>query len=255
MTQPAYAPWPASSECLYPPIKASAPAVESKPETDEQIKAFLQGYDFFILIDKSSSMKWDVSEGCGVSRWNETRECLKRIASESANYDPNGVDVCFFGAHTEWHENIESAKKVDMLFNKITPRGSTNLTEALEETFEKHIKKRSKDPNQKSIVLVITDGCSDDEDATAKAIKEFTKSGLDKSRFFEYVDSLGEITNKTKEFGIRFFQVGEDEEATEFLKSLDTKLRTKVDIVATGNIDELQSTSSIRKAFLQAIYD
>lgn len=246
---PPYAP-----SSLYPNPSAP-PANEAlrKPSTDDQIQAFLTKCDFFILIDKSGSMKYDIEEGASESRWDVVRESLRMIVENAAALDKDGVDVCLFGSNVSWYEGIESAEKVDLLF-KEKPRGSTNLTEALKQTFQKHKERKEENPEQKTIVLTITDGKPDDPESVEEAIIEFAKTGLNPENIIS--EKKGKKTTKfTHEFGIRFFQVGNDKGATEFLKFLDRDLRAEVDIVCTGNIEDLKSDQGIRKTFFETIWN
>lgn len=60
----------------------------------------------------------------------------------------------------------------------------------------------------------------------------------------------------THELGVLFFQVGSDEEATEFLEGLDDRLRgVKVDFIDHKPIDDLSSEDSVRECFVDAFFD
>ncbi|NGX58754.1 MAG: hypothetical protein K940chlam3_01662 [Chlamydiae bacterium] len=235
----------------------TAPNTHIKPTTPEEQRAFLRGYDFFVLIDSSGSMKFDVERGCGESRWETVKEYLQFIVKEAVEFDPDGVEVCFFGTRVKWIKKpVESSESVNAAFNEIKkPRGSTNLTDALDETFKRHIDRKKSNPNQKSIILVITDGAANDPTKVESKVRGMTRK-LDATKIFDCRNSTGETIKTTLEMGIRFFQVGDDEEAKDFLENLDENLKgAKADIVDTGDIEELTGSDGVRQALVNAIWE
>ena len=80
---------------------------------------------------------------------------------------------------------------------------------------------------------------------------------------FDYPTKKGKTIKKTLELGVRFFQIGKDAKATQFLQQLDDHLGKtmkhnhldKIDIVDTGNLDEVTDRNQIAEAFVNAIFD
>ena len=64
----------------------------TKPVTPEEQRAFLTGYDFFVLIDKSGTMKYKIEEGCDETRIEIVKEHLKTIVNEAVKYDPDAIE-------------------------------------------------------------------------------------------------------------------------------------------------------------------
>jgi len=240
-----------------------------RPDTPETKAAFLKKYDFFVLIDRSGSMNDPVEEGVDESRWEIVKEHLKVIVATAAEYDPDGVEVCFFDTNVVWIKGkVECASQVDDIFNKKAPRrGVANLADALQETFTRHFERKSirrkAGENQKSIVIVITDGIPNNGRSKTQGKADVNKAIVDatdrlsKRHMFRYKDpDTKKWVKTTTELGIRFFQVGDDKEATRYLKNLDDNLRAaKADIVDTGDIEELTGVDSVRNAFVDAIFN
>lgn len=241
------------------PQSTMSPEKLTKPKDEKAQREFLEQYDFFVLIDKSGSMSTQDSDSDKTSRWDIVKENLKLIVQCTTEYDADGLDVCFFNNATHWQYNVDSTNAVTSLFSKYHPEGSTNLARALDETFSEHFRRRKeKSPvkEQKSIVLIITDGLPDDQHAVRNVIIQNVKK-LSKSLFFSFEDQGSKTASlKTREIGIRFFQVGNDPQATRYLQHLDDHLQdAQVDIVDTGNIDELCNKASVREALVNSIFD
>ncbi len=229
------------------------------PNTDAEKKAFLKKYDFFVLIDRSLSMNFELTRGNG---WSVARQSLSLIVKEAIKYDKDGIDLCFFGSEIQWiKKKIESEHQVNKIFDKIEPKGDTNLEAALKATFDTHFKRKEaknkgkKEPQQ-SIILVITDGEPDNKEKVKQAIIDCTKK-ISREAIFQYgKKSSVQKKNKTLEIGIRFFQVGKDKKAKEFLKNLhDDLIGAYADIVSTGLIKALKKKNGVRESFINAIFD
>ncbi|NGX58755.1 MAG: hypothetical protein K940chlam3_01663 [Chlamydiae bacterium] len=239
-----------------------------RPDSPEKQETFLKKYDFFVLIDRSGSMKSPIEEGEKDTRWETVKEYLKVIVSTAVEYDPDGVEVCFFDTRVEWIDrNVESASQVDEIFNGIGPRGVTNLADALNQTFTRHFDRKAirhkEKEKQKSIVIVITDGIPFDGSSNERAKSNVNKAIVDatnrlsKRHMFRFKDrDTKKWVRTTTELGIRFFQVGDDKKATKYLKELDDDLSAaKADIVDTGDIEELTGADGVRNAFIDAIFN
>lgn len=115
------------------------------------------------------------------------------------------------------------------IFRENSPMGSTILTPVLEDIFTDYRKRKAAGTTQPNgqIVMIVTDGCPEDEAKVAKSIVNFTKT----------------LDNGDDEFGISFMQIGKDTHATEFLRRLDDNLEkegAKFDIVDCKTIDEVE---------------
>lgn len=238
---------------------AHAPA---RPFSSEEQNSFLKQYDFLVLVDRSGSMKTVEDAADKITRWDIVKEQLKIIVDTATEYDSNGIDICFFGSETEWVEGVESEDRVTELFNKYKPSGCTNMARALNEAFDHHFACKESKLDQKTIILVITDGIPDnghDIEASKKEVVNSivkTTNKLAKDTLFKFKSPDGKTSRKTLEIGIRIFQVGADPSATRYLTNLDDHLtEAKADIVDTGNIEELTNKASVKNAFINAIFD
>ncbi len=244
----------------YPEIKSLRKV--HRPDYPEKQEAILKQYNFFVLIDRSGSMRLPVEEGCDEPRWEIVKEYFKFIVFEAIELTREGVEVCFFDTKVEWIDRkVECARQVDRIFRDNFPRhGVTNLADALQETFTRHFERKSnrrkEGRKQKSIVIVITDGIPNDgtsekmaKDKVNQAIIDATNR-LSKKHMFRQEDFVS-----TTELGIRFFQVGYDRAAKEYLNKLSYNFKeAKVNIISTGNIEDLTGSYGVRDAFVQAIW-
>ncbi len=221
-----------------------------KPRSLEEQQAFLCGYDFMVLVDKSRSMALEDEKGR--TGWQETQEYLANIVQEAIKYDKHGIDACFFGSQTFWCKHVESEEKLVQTFDQMRPEGSANLADALQEAFNKHFKRKKENPDQKTILLVITEAAPDDKEKVENAIVACTQK-INKKEIFHYHHH-----KKSLEIGIRFFHVGADQGAVAFLNELDGDLEkkgAKADIVDTGQVQELAGANLVREAFINALFE
>jgi Mg-chelatase subunit ChlD len=194
-------------------------------------KEDLVKYDFVVAIDASGSMGDPVGGTRNITRWQAAREVVHSITRDAAKYDDDGATVILFSSdssHLKEFKNIADAvSKVDEIFDKNHPGGTTDTAGVLQHCFDDYLKrKRANAATTKPTVLfVFTDGRPDDEDAVIKNIVAFSKR-----------------LDNADEFGIQFYQIGDDSHAREFLKKLDDTLTkkygAKFDIVDTENEEE-----------------
>ena len=114
---------------------------------------------------------------------------------------------------------------VAKLFQENSPRGSTNLTDALIAACAKA--RASEKPN---VVLVFTDGSPDNADSAIKCIND-----------------VGKELGRPK-IGFVFIQVGNDAGAAAFLDRLDNDLA--VDVVATVSAKDAENLSPAQFVWL-----
>jgi len=191
----------------------------------------LSEFDFVVLIDTSGSM--GATEPNGRTRYENVQETAQAFVRDVEKFDSDGIDVVLFGASVEVFPNVTSAK-VDEVFASRSPRGSTPLAQALAEAV-----KLGKKSNKPTFTLVFTDGIPDDQNAAAKVI-------IDQSNSQE----------TDEEFTFLFVQVGNDAQASAYLKKLDDDLTSaKFDIVDAKTVDEANAFKTTAELVIHAIND
>lgn len=200
----------------------------------------LENRDYGVLIDTSGSMvKTDTSNGR--SRWDSAREGTIALASKVSKLDSDGIKLVTFANTFKVFENTDP-QAVERIFNEREPMGGTILAPALNACFTDYLarKKAGTTKPNGELLIVVTDGEPEDQEAVAKAIANFTKS----------------LDNGDGEYGISFIQVGKDAGASRFLQMLDDDLTKKYgaayDIVDTKKMDEVEN---ITEALVAALDD
>ncbi len=188
----------------------------------------LTKYDFVIAVDKSGSMAQPGTRN--MSRWKEAQETALALATKAAEFDDDGITVIPFARTFKVYDNVTPAK-VSQIFQENEPNGGTDTAGLLRLVFDRY-----NVTSQKPVILVIiTDGVPDDENAVKDVIKKFSAT-----------------LKSDDDFGILFLQIGDDKSATIFLKQLDNDLDAKFDIVATKTADELENMT-LTEAFILAL--
>lgn len=213
-------------------VQATRPPARPSSDLTEDEYAFLTKFDTVFLIDDSSSMTLE-------SRWTETREALKIVAPICTKRDDDGIDVYFLNNKNPSHPqggytNITSADTVNKLFNKVSPRGPTFTGMRIEEILKPYLKKIAthKDDLRAAGIkplnlIVITDG--------------FPLDPLEET-LLEVAKALDEAKAPSYQLGVQLFQVGSDDEATEYLKQLDDNLKTLCDSKNPGSVRDIVDT-------------
>lgn len=191
----------------------------------------LANRDYYVLIDKSGSMSTRDCPG-GKTRWSYAEESTEALARKCNEFDPDGITVVPFSSAYRVYENTTPEKVADV-FKENEPIGSTNLTDALQWTFDNHLKQKTNGTLKAngSMVVVITDGQPDDENGVARSIVNFTK----------------QIPSRD-EFGLSFVQIGSDAHARDYLERLDSHLSTegaKLDIVNAKTMADVEKVGMI----------
>lgn len=165
-------------------------------------------YDIIILVDDSPSM---------VDHWRETRDALVGVVEKCVKYDKDGIDLWFLNDPTVL-KNVDNAGTIQEAFDSIEPSGSTPTAYQVDEILRPYIErledaKIAKGPRVKPVLLLIlTDGRADD----AEMVKE---------EIIEFAQRLDDIRAPPYQLGISFIQVGNDPDASAFLKELDDDLK------------------------------
>jgi uncharacterized protein with von Willebrand factor type A (vWA) domain len=196
--------------------------------------------DYTLIIDKSGSMSTPDQAG-GRSRWDIAQESTIALARKCEQFDPDGITVYLFSGKFKRFENVTAAK-VSQIFQENDPAGTTNLASVLQDAlrnfFERKAAGQAK-PNGETI-LVITDGEPDDRKAVFEVIIQATRQ-----------------MERDEELAISIIQVGNDPQATKFLKALDDQLQgvgAKFDICDTVTLDDLEDMS-LADVLMNAITD
>lgn len=195
--------------------------------------AILSEYDFIVVIDTSGSMGSPVKAGSTRTRWQAMQESVGTFVRDIEKIDTDGIDVVQLGGTCKSWTSVTSAK-VDEMFATMSPRGSTPLAEALTEALKLAGKSAKKD-----FIVVFTDGTPDDSAAAANVIKRQANS-----------------QTADDDCTILFVQVGDDRDATAYLRSLDDDLKgAKFDIVDAKTMTEADAFASTAELIVAAIND
>jgi len=172
--------------------------------------------DYILIVDKSGSMAG--------SRWKEARAAVSMIAPSACQADPDGITLYFFSGpgHMKKYTNIKTSQQVTDCFEKERTGGTTDLAGVLSAAFTEHFSR----PGTQTTILVITDGEPNSKDHVVK----------------EIVNAANRI-QRDEDLSVSFIQIGNDKEATKFLKSLDDDIKARFDIVDTLPADMMRGMS------------
>jgi uncharacterized protein with von Willebrand factor type A (vWA) domain len=207
----------------------------------------LEERDYTIIIDKSGSMSAKDQQG-GKSRWEMMQESTLALARKCEEFDPDGITVYTFSNRFKRYDNV-TAGKISQIFQESEPIGTTRLAEVLQDALNIYFQHKASGKSKKNgeTILVVTDGEADDRKAVMKVI-------IEASRQIE----------RDEELAISFIQIGNDPEATGFLRRLDDELKSKdasdggakFDIVDTITIDDIENEQlTLKEVLLNAIID
>ncbi|MFN5064624.1 MAG: vWA domain-containing protein [Aphanizomenon sp.] len=200
----------------------------------------LENRDYTLIIDKSGSMATPDQKG-GRSRWVAAQESTLALASKCEQFDPDGITIYLFSGKFKRYDNVTSAK-VTQIFTENDPSGTTDLAGVLKNATDDYLQRKAAGqtkPNGETI-LVVTDGEPDDRKAVMRVIIEVSRR-----------------LDRDEELAISFIQVGNDAQATRFLKILDDELQSagaKFDICDTVTMDDMEDMS-LSEVLLNAIND
>ena len=220
----------ASNDICIPAIGGSA-----KEHDIESQYAFLSSFDTIFLIDDSTSMTCDDSQGsrgshaspCALqqTRWKQTGDVLGAIAPICTEFDSDGIDIWFLNHRNPRNrENgsfseITTTAQVQEIFGSVRPSGATPTGSRLKEILDPHLARVAKAAKEKLKgrkidvkplnIIVVTDGqATDDPEATiVSAAKSLDSNDAD-----------------PWSVGVQFFQIGNDPVASESLRELDDAL-------------------------------
>lgn len=220
-------------------------------------------------------------------RWNQTRKALEAIVPICTSHDADGIDIYFLNNNSKNNvtkdsfgpfRNVTSLDTVKEIFDKVSPEGATptgkrlediirpylkNLAAAAADAAERHVSgdngvgdgettittMTEDDPKAETNIIkplniiVITDGCPSDKKHLESVIVNTAKE----------LDYSFDPPCPAWQIGIQFFQVGQDQRATESLMDLDDNLKDKYkirDMVDTVPWKSGSSGSSLDGAFI-----
>jgi uncharacterized protein with von Willebrand factor type A (vWA) domain len=195
--------------------------------------------DYTLIIDKSGSMSTPDQRG-GRTRWAEVQESTLALARKCEQFDPDGITVYLFSSRFKRYDDVTAAK-VEQLFLENDPSGTTNLASVLHDATNNYLqRKRAGQAKPGETILVITDGEPDDRRAVMEVI----------------VNASRQI-DRDEELAISFIQVGNDPQASKFLKALDDQMEgigAKFDICDTITFDDM-ADMSLAEVLSNAIND
>ncbi len=214
------------------PAKPLGPFSGIKERNEMSNAAILSEYDFIAVVDTSGSMAEGVKPG-GPTRWAAMQESLRGFIRDISKFDADGIDLVQLGGNCQSWQGVTEDNALS-IFKDLSPRGGTPLAEALTEAFKLGGKSAKKD-----FVVVYTDGVPNDMDAVKRVI-------LNQANSQATDDALT----------ILFVQVGDDAQATAFLKGLDDNLKgAKFDIVDAKTTAEVDAYASTADLVVAAIND
>jgi uncharacterized protein YegL len=207
----------------------SATTSNTSSSRSSSIEDKLKNTDYTLMVDKSGSMDTNDVEGYG-SRWDAIAESCLAIARKLDKYDPDGITLYVFNGNHKRYDNV-TPDRVTQVFQENDPLGGTALHLALKHAFDswKERKRKGELKSGGEHIVVVTDGCPDDEDKVAKEIVSVTKS-----------------MTSADELHITILQIGKDVGARDYLKRLDDNLQSegaKYDAVDVHTFDDLQNTT------------
>jgi hypothetical protein len=200
----------------------------------------VENRDYTLIIDKSGSMSIPDQPG-GKTRWEVAQESTLALARKCEEFDPDGITIYLFSGRFQRYDNVTAAK-VAQIYQENEPMGRTNLAAVLQDAVNLYFQRKSAGqakPNGETI-LIVTDGEPDDRKAVMEVIIKATRQ-----------------MDRDEELALSFIQVGNDVQATRFLKALDDDLQgvgAKFDIVDTITMDDMEETP-LKEVLLRAIID
>lgn len=200
----------------------------------------LENRDYTLIIDHSASMA-QLSEKGDKSRWLALQESTFALARKCEEFDTDGITVYLFSRKFERFDHVTS-DKVIQIFEENIPDDTTNLVGVLQDAINNYFTRKAAGQSKPNgeIILVITDGRQDDKQA-----------------IYEVIINATHKMEHEKELGISIIQVGNDPQATKFLKALDDQLQSvgaKFDICDTVAFDDLENMSLV-DVLINAIND
>ncbi len=205
------------------PVNSEGVAVEDR-------FSILEGYDTVFLIDDSPSMRGE--------KWGLVQKILNYSTEMATRYDQDGIDVHFMNNFSANQDGVKDPKIAAQLHHGIELRGNTPTLDRLSRHLKLYLQKfkaanYSADFKGYNLIL-LTDGepnreHEDDSDISDQEDAKKYKAAfrLIRKKIVEVARKLDEEDAESKQVGIQFCQIGNDEEATVFFQYLDDRLKGK----------------------------
>jgi len=183
------------------------------PTFSEDMLVALGRYDTVFLLDDSTSM-----EG---GSWEELKTAFGGLVEKTIKYDKDGLDIHFLN-YKHSITAVNSVEAVEDVFKKVYASGSTPTGPRMRDILTPYVDSldaykaspEGKTRPKPMMLLIITDGEANDNEAVKEVILDIAKR-LDAGK------------QPSFQLGIQFIQIGKDQYATQFLKSLDDDLKHK----------------------------
>jgi len=162
-------------------------------------------------------------------RFEKACTMLPGVVNQVSKVDPDGLDIVCFGGNTKpnIYRNVRNTKDVERLVTAKLPSGPCYMGEAMEivlkETFERGFKKRP------CGILVLTAGAPDDSTRLEKALKDAS-------------NRIAEMKYKESPLSITFIHVGDDLDAEEYMRYLDSNMKSDHKNKKTGEKENICDT-------------
>lgn len=203
-------------------------------------RSLIDNRDYTLVIDASGTMATPDQPG-DRTRWEAIQESTLALTRKCEELDSDGLTVYLFSDSFRRYDQVISSQ-VSQLFETNTPVGSTNLVPVLQHAVNNYFQRKAAGQTKAAgeTILVVTDGEPNDRLGVANVIID-TSHRMDRD----------------EELAILFVQVGSDEDAKRFLKSLDEQLQgvgAKFDICDTVTLEEMEDMT-LTDVLLNAIID
>ncbi|KAJ8068248.1 hypothetical protein OCU04_003815 [Sclerotinia nivalis] len=163
-------------------------------------------FDIILFVDDSGSMIFQENG----TRIDDMKLVLGRAAYAGSLFDADGIEVRFINSDVQGN-HIRSEPEVEQLVQRVSFKGLTPLGAQLRNKVVEPLimsKARANSLQKPVLVIVITDGQPDNQDEVFQVVKN-SSAELARTQYGKQAISY------------QFAQVGNDKQATEFLKKLD----------------------------------
>jgi hypothetical protein len=178
-----------------------------------QIEALARQY--VLIVDRSYSMTSKDGNG---TRWTSACAAVEKLVSTIFKYDiDHNVPLYVFDHETTFVGELGDPSDVINVFKDLAPRGSTDIAKALEVAMSTYAGKAR---NNFAVVpgttfIVILDGSPNDKEVGENAVKQVLR---------HFADPVNGYIDNHTQIAVSFVQIGDDVQATRFLKALDDDL-------------------------------
>ncbi|MCJ1383089.1 hypothetical protein MMC17_006202 [Xylographa soralifera] len=198
----------------------------------------LDAWDVIFVIDDTSSMDTAADSVAAsktkervTTRWDVLVRGMQYIANIAASHDDDGVDVFFLCSSKLNKTNVKDGREILERLNRVdleANAGGTYFEPALSPIlssyslrYRRYFEARNAgqlvEPPKPMNIIVLTDGGANDPNQTQKLLVRVARE-------------LDAMWAPSYQLGIQFVQVGDDPQATKYLKILDDQLEKMHDV-------------------------